>query len=162
MELTFGPTLRGQSREDCLILKDGTDRLSRNVGNYQSTLRHIPEERRSHLHRAEAWNYAQIKSSTLFTNIELLLPSPHSAKCPGSHLAVRIPKCVLWQKQKCFSLHSVKAGYGVRLTAYLMFVWDSFTGYNNDATKYLSNCPSDKGHWCWVTDVKCWNSKFIT
>ena len=29
--------------------EDGTDRLSRNFGNYQSSLRNIPEERRSHL-----------------------------------------------------------------------------------------------------------------
>jgi hypothetical protein len=29
---------------NCLALEDGTDRVSRNVGNYQSTLRNIPEE----------------------------------------------------------------------------------------------------------------------
>jgi len=34
---------------DCLTLEDGTDRLFRNVGNYQSTLHNIAEERRSHL-----------------------------------------------------------------------------------------------------------------
>jgi hypothetical protein len=34
-----------------LTLKDGTDRLSRNVCNYQSTLSNISEVRRSHLHR---------------------------------------------------------------------------------------------------------------
>jgi len=34
-----------------LILEDVTDRLSRNVCNYQSTLRNIPKERWSHLHR---------------------------------------------------------------------------------------------------------------
>jgi len=32
---------------DCLTLEDRTDRLSRNVGKYQSTLRNTPEERRS-------------------------------------------------------------------------------------------------------------------
>lgn len=32
-----------------LTLQDETDRLSRNVGNYQYTLRNIPEERRSHI-----------------------------------------------------------------------------------------------------------------
>jgi len=32
-----------------MILDDGTNRLSRNVVNYQSTLRNIPEERNSHL-----------------------------------------------------------------------------------------------------------------
>ena len=34
-----------------LTYEDGTDRLSRNVGIYQPTLRNIQEERRSHLHR---------------------------------------------------------------------------------------------------------------
>jgi hypothetical protein len=34
-----------------LTLEDGADRLFRNVANYQSTLRKISEERRSHLHR---------------------------------------------------------------------------------------------------------------
>jgi hypothetical protein len=34
----------------CLPLQDGADRLSRNVGNCQSTLRKIPAERRSDLH----------------------------------------------------------------------------------------------------------------
>jgi hypothetical protein len=29
-----------------LTLEEGTDRLSRNVGNYQSPLRNVPEERR--------------------------------------------------------------------------------------------------------------------
>jgi hypothetical protein len=29
---------------DCLTLEDGIDRLTRNVGKYQSTLRNIPEE----------------------------------------------------------------------------------------------------------------------
>jgi hypothetical protein len=32
----------------CLALEDGTDRLSRNVGNYQSGLRDFPEELLSH------------------------------------------------------------------------------------------------------------------
>jgi hypothetical protein len=31
----------------CLTVEDETDRLSRNVDNYQSTLRNTPEERRS-------------------------------------------------------------------------------------------------------------------
>jgi hypothetical protein len=34
---------------DCLALEDGTGRLSRNVGNYQSTLHKIVKERNSHL-----------------------------------------------------------------------------------------------------------------
>ena len=46
------PTVSGTAfQEECLTLKDGTDRLSRNVGNHQYTLRKIPEERRSHLYR---------------------------------------------------------------------------------------------------------------
>jgi hypothetical protein len=37
--------------QDCLIFEGGTNRLSRkSVNNCQSTLRNIPEERRSHLH----------------------------------------------------------------------------------------------------------------
>ena len=36
---------------DCLTLEDWTDRLCLNVGNYQSMLRNILEERRSHLHQ---------------------------------------------------------------------------------------------------------------
>ena len=32
-------------------LEDGTDRFYRNVGNYQSMLRNVLEERSSHLHR---------------------------------------------------------------------------------------------------------------
>jgi hypothetical protein len=40
-----------QGSSSPLTLEDGTDRLSRNVGNYESTLRNIPEERRSPLHR---------------------------------------------------------------------------------------------------------------
>jgi hypothetical protein len=40
------------SSRDCLTLEDGTDRLSEtSVRNYHSTLRKIPEERGSHLHR---------------------------------------------------------------------------------------------------------------
>jgi hypothetical protein len=32
----------------CLTLEGGTDGLSRKVGNYLSTLRYTPEERRAH------------------------------------------------------------------------------------------------------------------
>jgi hypothetical protein len=32
---------------DCSTPEDGTDRSSRNVENYQSTLRNIPEQRKS-------------------------------------------------------------------------------------------------------------------
>jgi len=44
---------------DFLALEDGSDRLSRNVGNYHYTLRNDPEERRiSSAFAAEAWNHA--------------------------------------------------------------------------------------------------------
>lgn len=36
---------------DRLTLKDGTERFSRNVGKYKSTLHNVWEERRSHWHR---------------------------------------------------------------------------------------------------------------
>jgi hypothetical protein len=50
--VTLGsPILKGQH---CLTLEDGTDRFSPNVGNYQSTLRNIPEDLRPHLHRGES------------------------------------------------------------------------------------------------------------
>ena len=40
---------KGQAvQEDCLTLEDGTDRSSRNVAKYQSTLCNIQEERRSY------------------------------------------------------------------------------------------------------------------
>jgi hypothetical protein len=38
--------------KDCLNLEYAAARLSRNVGNCQSTLRNIPEERRCHLHHS--------------------------------------------------------------------------------------------------------------
>ena len=40
----------------------GTDRLSRNVGNYQSTLRNIPEEGKVVDTAVEAWNHAYFKT----------------------------------------------------------------------------------------------------
>jgi hypothetical protein len=44
----FGPILNGQEILDFSTLEDETDSLSRNVGkDYHSTLRNIPEERRS-------------------------------------------------------------------------------------------------------------------
>ena len=39
------------NRSYCLTLEDGNDRLPRNAVNFPSTLRNIPEERRSLLHR---------------------------------------------------------------------------------------------------------------
>ena len=50
----IGPIFKGQAvqEECCLILEDGTDRLSRNVVTYyKSTPCDIPEEWRSQLHR---------------------------------------------------------------------------------------------------------------
>ena len=50
----IGPIFKGQAvlkrlHKDCLTLEDRTDRLSRNVGKCQYTLRNNPEERISHL-----------------------------------------------------------------------------------------------------------------
>ena len=49
----FGTIYRShlQGSSSLLTLENGTDRLSRNVGNYQSTLRKIAEELTSHLCR---------------------------------------------------------------------------------------------------------------
>jgi len=44
---------------DCLPVEGGTDRLARNIDNYQSELRNISEERRSHLRRC-----GSLKSNT--------------------------------------------------------------------------------------------------
>jgi hypothetical protein len=50
----------GQPIGRILTLEDGTDPLARNVRNYCSTLRNIPEGRRSHLHRGEAWKHVSV------------------------------------------------------------------------------------------------------
>ena len=47
----FGTTCRPRLEWSILTLEDGTDRSFVNVGEYQSTLCNIPEERRSHLYR---------------------------------------------------------------------------------------------------------------
>ena len=52
----IGPILNGQSLLDCLTLEGGTDRLSRNDGNYQLTPLNIPKELRPHLHRTGIMN----------------------------------------------------------------------------------------------------------
>jgi hypothetical protein len=39
-------------------LENWTDSLPRNVGNYQTTLHKISEERSSHIPLVEAWNHA--------------------------------------------------------------------------------------------------------
>ena len=49
-----------------MILQDRPDRWSRNVGNYHSTLRNIPENRRTHFHHG-----GSSKSRTVrYTNIQ--------------------------------------------------------------------------------------------
>jgi hypothetical protein len=52
---------------DYLTHEDGSDRLSRNVGNYQSTLRNIPEERRSdmNLHYTQKTNTGERTASSV-------------------------------------------------------------------------------------------------
>jgi len=51
-EQPMDPILKDQAaKDDGSTLQDGTDRLSRNVGNYQHVLRNIAEERRAHLQR---------------------------------------------------------------------------------------------------------------
>jgi hypothetical protein len=42
----FGSKFRSHLQGSSLTLQDVTDTLPRNVGNYESTLRNIPEERR--------------------------------------------------------------------------------------------------------------------
>jgi hypothetical protein len=44
---------------DRLTLEDGTDMLSRNVGNHHSTLRNIPEERTADYTAVKTWNLAE-------------------------------------------------------------------------------------------------------
>ena len=63
---------------DCFTLEDGTDRLSRNVGNYQSTPRNIPKERISHLHsrvRMFRCNWPELAEENLYIR--------HGSRCPG-------------------------------------------------------------------------------
>jgi hypothetical protein len=48
----IGPVFKDQAILACLTLEDRSDKFSRNVGNHQSTLRNVSEERRSHLHPA--------------------------------------------------------------------------------------------------------------
>ena len=47
---------RHSVRTACLALEDGNDRLYRNVGNYQCTLRNISEELRSYVHCGRSLN----------------------------------------------------------------------------------------------------------
>jgi hypothetical protein len=52
--ITYRSHIQGASKEfslGCLALECETDRLFRNVGNYQPRLRNMPEERKTYLHR---------------------------------------------------------------------------------------------------------------
>ena len=72
-----------------LTLEDGTDRLYRNVGNYQSKLRNNPEERRSHWHIGRSLKSRTVARRWLkcrkvsFHKPPLLLPS-HNHHPPTS------------------------------------------------------------------------------
>ena len=58
----YQPTLRNvpiKSLLDSLTFEDGTDRLFRNVGNYQSTLLNIRQSEYLIYTAAEAWNHAR-------------------------------------------------------------------------------------------------------
>jgi hypothetical protein len=57
---------QGDQSKDCLTLEDGTDSLSRNVGNYQSTLCNIPEGRRCQSCNGWLTKYHQVQLSVLF------------------------------------------------------------------------------------------------
>jgi len=50
---SIGHIFKGQA-------KDVTDMLSRNMSKYQSMLRNVPEERRSHFHRGGSLKITQI------------------------------------------------------------------------------------------------------
>jgi hypothetical protein len=56
----ISPIFKGQAVQDG-DLEDGNDRLSRNVGKYQSTPRNIQEEKRSHKEMFSALS-AQLKT----------------------------------------------------------------------------------------------------
>jgi hypothetical protein len=75
---TVGPIFMSQAVHedslDCLVLEDGPDRLSRNVGTrYQPTSPNIPEERRPELHcggslkSRKAGSVLEMLATTLFT-----------------------------------------------------------------------------------------------
>lgn len=49
--LFWDVTQRALIVTDVLTSEDGTVRLSRNAGDYQSEQRNVPKERKSHLHR---------------------------------------------------------------------------------------------------------------
>jgi hypothetical protein len=55
---------------DCFTLEDGADILSRNIGNHQSTLRNIPEERRSHLQHGGSLKSRNQTTKSLHERVE--------------------------------------------------------------------------------------------
>jgi hypothetical protein len=58
-----------------VTLEEGTTRLSHYVGNYQTTLRNIPEEEYLIYTMAETSNHACMEYSTPFTAFTSLVPS---------------------------------------------------------------------------------------
>jgi len=95
----IAPTFKGQAIKknwtawtlDRLILEDGADRLSRNVGNYQSALRNIPEERRSHISGGGSLK-ARTNPSAMLHRLEwwvvtfrwIVVPSSYRSNSPKS------------------------------------------------------------------------------
>jgi hypothetical protein len=76
----MGPIFKGQTVQEVWLLDYGTDRLCRNVGNYQSTLRNIPEERRSYLHRSGSLK-SRTATELLSTNGQLeMMHGEHDVK----------------------------------------------------------------------------------
>jgi hypothetical protein len=51
------------------VAEGGTDRLPRNVGNYQSSPRNITQARRSHLHRGRQLEISYL-SSKMYKDIQ--------------------------------------------------------------------------------------------
>jgi hypothetical protein len=90
----IGSILKGQAiPEDCLTLEDGTDRLFRNVGSYQSTLRNMPEKGRSHFHRSKSLMYVQILTESGLSRMSLPAVFSRSLR-----MLVAVPDCLLATK----------------------------------------------------------------
>ena len=88
-------SLRGKNR--CLALENETDRLSQNEGYYQSTLRKIPEEGISDLHRRE----------NLKSHIDYV-----TAHCTGPHEAglnfIQKVKCMISAGERSQAAHLLR------------------------------------------------------
>jgi hypothetical protein len=81
---------------NCLTLEDGTDRLSRNVGHYQSN---IPEWQRPHLHCGRS----QKSSIYVIFHLQLTLPLHIQIYCCiSNHIMVTTLNC-----HKLFSLYFI-------------------------------------------------------